>query len=67
MRGNLENCVKLTFGDEGGYVNNPHDPGGPTKYGITLKTLAAYRQVKQCRRRASDVKASEPRRSCRHP
>jgi lysozyme family protein len=53
MRGNLENCVKLTFGDEGGYVNNPSDPGGPTKYGITLKTLAAYRQSKVT---AADVK-----------
>jgi lysozyme family protein len=55
MRGNLENCVKLTFGDEGGYVNNPNDPGGPTKYGITLKTLAAYRR--QSKVTAADVKA----------
>ena len=27
---------------EGGYVNNPNDPGGPTKYGITQATLSAY-------------------------
>lgn len=27
---------------EGGYVNNPNDPGGPTKYGITQATLGAY-------------------------
>jgi lysozyme family protein len=35
------------FGDlldiEGGYVDNKSDKGGPTKYGITLKTLAEYR------------------------
>lgn len=27
---------------EGGYVDHPNDRGGPTKYGITQKTLDAY-------------------------
>lgn len=27
---------------EGGYVNDPKDSGGPTKYGITQKRLAEY-------------------------
>lgn len=34
------------IGHEGGdkYTNDPDDPGGPTKYGVTLKTLQAYRR-----------------------
>lgn len=30
---------------EGGWANDPHDPGGPTNKGITLATYAAYRGV----------------------
>lgn len=32
-------CIGLS---EGGYVNNPRDPGGPTDRGITQKTFDAY-------------------------
>lgn len=31
---------------EGGYTDDPHDPGGPTNKGITLATLAAWRKIK---------------------
>lgn len=30
---------------EGGWVDNPADKGGPTKYGITMPTLAEWRGV----------------------
>lgn len=41
LRDNLDPSLKLVFGSEGGYWNDP--AGGPTKFGITLRTLAAYR------------------------
>lgn len=31
---------------EGGYTDDPQDPGGPTNYGITLAVFAAWRRVK---------------------
>ncbi len=45
MRENLDDSLELMFGHEGGYVNVKTDRGGPTKYGITHKTLAAHRGV----------------------
>jgi lysozyme family protein len=35
-------CMPFIFKAEGGYADNPADPGGPTNYGITLATLRAY-------------------------
>lgn len=40
--------------DEGGFADNPLDSGGPTKYGITMRTLSRWRGV-ECT--AADVKA----------
>lgn len=39
---------------EGGYSNHPSDPGGPTKYGITI---ADYRKYVKADATAADVKA----------
>lgn len=39
---------------EGGYVNRPDDAGGPTKYGVTIDTLASFRK---CACTASDVES----------
>ena len=32
-------CMPFIFKAEGGYSDNPADPGGPTNFGITLATL----------------------------
>lgn len=42
MRETLSVALRLMFGAEGGYSNRKTDAGGPTKYGITHKTLAAH-------------------------
>jgi lysozyme family protein len=34
-------CMPFIFKAEGGYSDNPVDPGGPTNFGITLATLRA--------------------------
>jgi lysozyme family protein len=41
--GDFDKCFDFTVGVEGGYSNNLHDKGGPTKYGITLPVLSAWR------------------------
>jgi hypothetical protein len=35
-------CMPFIFKAEGGYSDNPADPGGPTNFGITIATLRAY-------------------------
>lgn len=34
----FEKAIKIVLKHEGGYVNDPADPGGETKYGITKRT-----------------------------
>lgn len=31
-------AFKIVIGEEGGYVNNPKDPGGETKYGVSKRS-----------------------------
>jgi len=44
-RETLSKALTLMFGHEGGYSNRKTDSGGPTKYGITHRTLAGHRGV----------------------
>lgn len=43
MRASFEVCFAYIMESEGGYSNDPKDPGGPTKYGVTLGRLRDYR------------------------
>jgi len=42
MADTLDTCLAFTLREEGGYVDNPADPGGATNMGITLATLRQY-------------------------
>lgn len=45
-KGTFLNVLPYVFGEEGGYVNHPADPGGHTNMGITLATLSAWMGTK---------------------
>ena len=40
---NFDEALRFTLYWEGGYVNHPSDPGGPTNQGITQRTYDSYR------------------------
>ncbi len=50
---------------EGGWTDDPHDPGGPTQQGITLATYAAWRgatlEAGSTLRLTAELQAIEPR------
>ena len=53
---NREPSIRITLGYEGGYSNHPSDPGGPTKFGITI---ANYRRYAMPNATAADVRAMQ--------
>lgn len=50
----FDEALRRLFAHEGGYVNHPSDPGGPTNFGITL---ADYRRYVKADATAADIKA----------
>lgn len=41
----FQKCFSALLPLEGGYVDDPEDPGGPTNYGVTQKTYDAYQNL----------------------
>jgi len=42
MRQNYDDIISKVLQSEGGYTNDPQDPGGPTNFGITIHDYRAY-------------------------
>jgi lysozyme family protein len=42
MQSSYDEALKHVLVHEGGYTNDPHDPGGPTNYGITIYDARKY-------------------------
>jgi len=42
MKNNFDACLALVLRSEGGFVQNPKDPGGATNLGVTKATYESY-------------------------
>lgn len=42
MKNNFEQCLAFVLKEEGGYVNDAHDPGGATNFGVTKATYEQF-------------------------
>jgi lysozyme family protein len=42
MQNNFQECLDLVLKSEGGWVNNPQDPGGETNLGVTKRVWEEY-------------------------
>ncbi|MBV8746707.1 MAG: glycoside hydrolase family 108 protein [Xanthobacteraceae bacterium] len=42
MRSSYDQCLQRVLTHEGGYTNDPRDPGGPTNFGITIYDYRKY-------------------------
>lgn len=41
--GNFDVALRYVLGHEGGYINHPDDPGGPTNFGVTQRVYDSWR------------------------
>jgi lysozyme family protein len=56
-----DDIISAILEREGGYVDHPADRGGPTKFGVTLRTLEAWRGRKLTVEDVRNLSAAEAR------
>lgn len=55
MKANFDACMAEVFKHEGGYVNDPHDPGGETNLGISKRSYPKEDIRNMTRARAAQI------------
>ena len=55
----FQRALAFVLSQEGGYSDNPRDPGGATNYGITLASLSNWRGRKAARRELQSLTRRE--------
>jgi len=55
MKEKFESALAFVLAAEGGYVNDPNDPGGETKYGISKKAYPLLDITNLTREQAVDI------------
>ena len=55
MKANFDACMAEVFKHEGGYVNDPHDPGGETNMGISKRSYPKENIRGMTRARAAQI------------
>ena len=62
----IDTTIEGILRREGGYVDHPADRGGPTKYGITLRTLSRWRGSRAIPEDVRALTKGQARRIYRH-
>jgi lysozyme family protein len=55
MKGNWNKAINLVLANEGGYINNPKDPGGETNFGISKRSYPSEDIKNMTKERATQI------------
>lgn len=60
-----DDCISLILKHEGGYINDPRDPGGETKYGISKRAYPGLDIAALTEQQARDIYARDYWAACK--